>query len=91
MSDWKKEAFEGQENYDGSEDFGFIALERLKKQAAAGNKAAQKALKEDGGDWVKEAFAGESGYVEQVKVKKPKVKRYYVKQNWKKSVFEPQD
>lgn len=41
--------------------------------------------------WAKEAFAGESGYVEQVKVKKPKVKRYYVKQNWKKSVFEPQD
>jgi hypothetical protein len=45
--------------------------------------------------WAKEAFAGESGYVEQVKVKKPKVKRHYVKRNytedWKKSVFEPQD
>ena len=41
--------------------------------------------------WAKEAFAGESGYVEQVKVKKPKVKSYYVKQSWKKSVFEPQD
>ena len=45
--------------------------------------------------WAKEAFAGESGYVEQVKVKKSKVKRYYVKRNytedWKKSVFEPQD
>ena len=63
MSDWKKEAFEGQENYDGSEDFGSIALERLKRQAAAGNKAAQKALRDDDGDWVKEAFAGESGYV----------------------------
>ena len=31
MSDWKKEAFEGQENYDGSEDFGSIALEKLKE------------------------------------------------------------
>lgn len=45
--------------------------------------------------WAKEAFAGESCYVEQVKVKKSKVKRYYVKRNytedWKKSVFEPQD
>jgi len=45
--------------------------------------------------WAKEAFAGESGYVEQVKVNKPKVKRYYVKRNytedWKKSVFEPKD
>ena len=45
--------------------------------------------------WAKEAFAGESGYVEQLKVKKSKVKRYYVKRNytedWKKSVFEPQD
>jgi len=45
--------------------------------------------------WAKEAFAGESGYVEQVKVNKPKVKRHYVKRNytedWKKSVFEPQD
>ena len=45
--------------------------------------------------WAKEAFAGESGYVEQVKVNKPKVKRHYVKRNytedWKKSVFETQD
>ena len=45
--------------------------------------------------WAKEAFAGESGYVEQLKVKKSKVKRHYVKRNytedWKKSVFEPQD
>jgi len=41
--------------------------------------------------WAKEAFAGESGYVEQVKVNKPKVKKYYVNQSWKKSVFEPQD
>ena len=41
--------------------------------------------------WAKEAFAGESGYVEQVKVNKPKVKRHYVNQSWKKSVFEPQD
>lgn len=41
--------------------------------------------------WAKEAFAGESGFVEQVKVKKPKVKRYYVKQSREKSVFEPQD
>jgi len=45
--------------------------------------------------WAKEAFAGESGYVEQIKVNKPKVKKYYVKGNytedWKKSVFEPQD
>lgn len=48
MSDWKKKAFEGQENYNGSEDFGSIAIERLKKQAAAGNKAAQKALRDRG-------------------------------------------
>ena len=45
--------------------------------------------------WAKEAFAGESGYVEQIKVNKPKVKKYYVKGNytedWKKSVFEPKD
>jgi len=45
--------------------------------------------------WAKEAFAGESGYVEPVKVKKIKVKRHYVKRNytedWKKSVFEPKD
>ena len=45
--------------------------------------------------WAKEAFAGESGYVEQLKVKKSKVKRHYVKRNytedWKKSVFEPKD
>ena len=45
--------------------------------------------------WAKEAFAGESGYVEQLKVKKSKVKRHYVKRNytedWKKSVFESKD
>tara|TARA_Y100000389_G_scaffold194843_1_gene225396 strand:- start:2303 stop:2476 length:174 start_codon:yes stop_codon:yes gene_type:complete len=45
--------------------------------------------------WAKEAFAGESGYVEPVKVKKIKVKRHYVKRNytedWKKSVFEPKE
>ena len=46
--------------------------------------------------WAKEAFANaEDGYVEPVKVKKSKVKRHYVKRNytedWKKSVFEPQD
>jgi len=46
--------------------------------------------------WAKEVFANaEDGYVEPVKVKKIKVKRHYVKRNytedWKKSVFEPQD